>query len=53
MTSCRPTQVAALENAKVEKEVHGAFESECPGGGRAAIPLVIIPLAACGQALRS
>lgn len=24
-------QVAALEKAKAEKEVHGEFESECPG----------------------
>jgi hypothetical protein len=24
-------QIAALEKAKIEKEVHGEFESECPG----------------------
>jgi hypothetical protein len=24
-------QVVALEKAKTEKEVHGEFESECPG----------------------
>ena len=24
-------QLAALEKAKVEKEAHGEFESECPG----------------------
>jgi transposase InsO family protein len=31
------TQWAALEKAKVEKEAHGEFESECPGdcGGQA------------------
>src|SRR6201999_3163479 len=25
------TQIVALEKAKTEKEVHGEFESECPG----------------------
>lgn len=29
--SLTEAQVAALEKAKVEKEAHGEFESECPG----------------------
>jgi transposase InsO family protein len=47
--SLTQAQLAALEKAKVEKEAHGAFESECPGYCGAQDPFYVGTLKGVGR----